>query len=94
MTARCATLAPSSGNARGRARLLRLAVIARGDDTADLALPSESPSLLAVSLGLSATFPDDHHMPKHGLVVYDARDAWRRECQDEATIGRRRGDGE
>jgi hypothetical protein len=30
------------------------------------------PRLLAVSLGLSALYPDDHEMLRRGLVVYDA----------------------
>lgn len=67
----------------GDPALHRLAVIVRGADTADLALSPESPGLLAVSLGLSAIFPDDHDMLKHGLVVYDALYAWCGACQDE-----------
>jgi hypothetical protein len=60
-----------------------LAVIVRGADTARLDLAPQSPGLLALSLGLSANFPDDHAMLEHGLVMYDALYAWCRECQGE-----------
>jgi rhodanese-related sulfurtransferase len=43
-----------------------LALIVRGADTARLELTPQSPGLLAVSLGLSANFPDDHAMLEHG----------------------------
>jgi hypothetical protein len=56
--------------------LQRLAVIVRGADTARLDLAPQAPGLLAVSLGLSHNFRDDHEMLKHGLVVYDALYAW------------------
>jgi hypothetical protein len=36
---------------------------------------------LAISLGLSRCFSDDHEMLKHGRVVYDALYAWCRELQ-------------
>ena len=60
-----------------------LAVTVRGADTARLDLAPQSPGLLALSLGLSANFPDDHAMLEHGLVMYDALYAWCRECQGE-----------
>jgi rhodanese-related sulfurtransferase len=60
-----------------------LAVIVRGADTARLDLAPQSPGLLALSLGLSANFTDDHAMLEHGLVMYDALYAWCRECQGE-----------
>jgi rhodanese-related sulfurtransferase len=60
-----------------------LAVIVRGADTARLELTPQSPGLLAVSLGLSANFADDHEMLEHGLTMYDAFYAWCRSCQDE-----------
>lgn len=62
----------------------RLAVIVRGADTARLDLAPQAPGLLALSLGLSAVFPDDHEMLRHGLVMYDALYAWCKSCQDEA----------
>lgn len=53
-----------------------LATIVRGADTGMPELAPEAPGLLAVSLGLSAMFEDDHEMLKHGIVVYDALYAW------------------
>jgi hypothetical protein len=49
-----------------------LAVIVRGADTGRLNLAPEAPGLLALSVGLSALFQDDHEMLKHGMVMYDA----------------------
>jgi hypothetical protein len=60
-----------------------LAVIVRGADTGRLDLAPEAPGLLAVSLGLSAMFEDDHEMLRHGLVVYDALYAWARRARGE-----------
>ncbi len=56
--------------------LCQLALIVRGADTGKLDLAAEAPGLLAISLGLSATFADDHDMLKHGFVIYDALYAW------------------
>ena len=53
-----------------------LARIVRGADTSRLDLTPQSPGLLAISLGLSRNFPDDHQMLEHGMVVYDALYAW------------------
>ena len=63
--------------------LRQLALIVRGADTSRPELTPQSPGLLAISLGLSAVFPDDHDMLRHGLVVYDALYAWCRSCQGE-----------
>ena len=63
--------------------LKRLALIVRGADTAKLELAPQSPGLLAVSLGLSRIFADDHEMLKHGMVMYDALYAWCKDGQDE-----------
>ena len=60
-----------------------LATIVRGADTAELDLAKEAPGLLAISLGLSRIFTDDHEMLDHGMLVYDALYAWCREGQDE-----------
>jgi rhodanese-related sulfurtransferase len=60
-----------------------LAVIVRGADTARLDLAPQAAGLAALSLGLSANFPDDHAMLEHGLVMYDAFYAWSRSCQGE-----------
>ena len=67
----------------GDPALAQLAVIVRGADTARLDLAPQAAGLLAVSLGLSRNFTDDHEMLKHGMVVYDALYAWCREGQDE-----------
>lgn len=56
--------------------LRELAAIVRGADTGKPALTPQSPGLLAVSLGLSALYPDDHEMLAHGMTVYDALYAW------------------
>jgi len=61
-----------------------VARIVRGADTARLDLAAQSAGLLAVSLGLSHLFVDDHLMLKHGFVVYDALYAWARYAQAEA----------
>jgi hypothetical protein len=63
--------------------LQQLAVIVRGADTSRLDLAPQAPGLLALSLGLSRLFHDDHEMLRHGLVMYDALYAWCRDCQKE-----------
>ena len=60
-----------------------LALIVRGADTGLLELTPQSPGLLALSLGLSANYQDDHDMLEHGLVMYDAFYAWCRSLQGE-----------
>ena len=64
--------------------LHQLAVIVRGADTARLNLAPQAPGLLALSLGLSRLFADDHEMLRHGMVMYDALYAWCGDCQNEA----------
>ena len=61
----------------------RLALIVRGADTGQLNLAPQSAGLLAVSLGLSRNFADDHAMLKQGMVIYDALYAWCRDGQSE-----------
>ncbi|HUW28045.1 MAG TPA: chromate resistance protein ChrB domain-containing protein [Sulfuriferula sp.] len=63
--------------------LQQLALIVRGADTARLDLAPEAAGLLAISLGLSRCFSDDHEMLKHGMVMYDALYAWCREGRAE-----------
>jgi len=63
--------------------LQQLAVIVRGADTSRHDLTPQSAGLFAISLGLSANFPDDHEMLKQGLVVYDALYTWCRRLQAE-----------
>jgi hypothetical protein len=61
----------------------RLAEIVRGADTGQPELTGQSGGLLAISLGLSETFADDHEMLKHGIVMYDALYAWCRKLHSE-----------
>jgi hypothetical protein len=63
--------------------LPQLALIVRGADTSRLDLTPQSAGLFAISLGLSATYADDHEMLAHGMVMYDALYAWCRSCQEE-----------
>ena len=56
--------------------LHELAVIVRAADTGALHLAPQAAGLLALSLGLSVMFSDDHEMLKHGMVAYDAFYAW------------------
>ena len=63
--------------------LQQLAVIVRGADTSRLDLSPQSAGLYALSLGLSQTFPDDHEMLRHGMVMYDALYAWCKSCRAE-----------
>jgi hypothetical protein len=65
------------------ANLHELALIVRGADTAQPELAPQCPGLLAISLGLSHNFPDDHEMLRHGFVVYDALYAWLKNVRDE-----------
>ena len=64
--------------------LQELATIVRGADTGRLDLSPQAPGLLALSLGLSALFQDDHEMLRHGMVMYDALFAWLKQARDEA----------
>ncbi|MBX3606664.1 MAG: chromate resistance protein [Piscinibacter sp.] len=64
--------------------LQRKATIVRGADTARPELAPQSAGLLAISLGLSHCFADDHTMLRHGMVLYDALHAWCSECPQEA----------
>ena len=63
--------------------LRHLAEIVRGADTGCPELTPQSPGLLAISLGLSHCYPDDHEMLGHGMVLYDALYAWCRSLTGE-----------
>lgn len=63
--------------------LARLALIVRAADTNHLELSPQAAGLLAVSLGLSRLFSDDHAMLRHGIVLYDALFAWCKEPHAE-----------
>ena len=58
------------------AALRRLARIVRGADTARPDLEPQAAGLLAVALGVSAAYDDDHEALARGMVVYDALYAW------------------
>jgi rhodanese-related sulfurtransferase len=58
-----------------------LATIVRGADTSRPDLAPQCEGLLAISYGLSANFPDDHEMLRHGMVIYDALYTWCRNRQ-------------
>jgi hypothetical protein len=63
--------------------LQQLAVIVRAADTDRLDLAPQAAGLLAISLGLSANFSDDHAMLSQGMIVYDALYSWCRSHQEE-----------
>ena len=63
--------------------LQHLARIVRGADTSRHDLTAQSGGLFAISLGLSANFPNDHEMLEHGIVIYDALYRWCRDLQSE-----------
>lgn len=60
-----------------------LAVIVRGADTNRADLAPQSAGLVALSLGLSEQYADDHEMLEHGMVMYDALYAWCRSTKSE-----------
>jgi hypothetical protein len=55
----------------------------RGADPGRPDLAPEAPGLLAMSLGLSRNYTDDHEMLKFGMVMYDALYAWAAEAHKE-----------
>ena len=61
-----------------------LAMIVRGADTGHPELAPQTAGLLAISLGLSLNFEDDHEMLKHGMTVYDALYSWCKRGKNEA----------
>ena len=63
--------------------LHELAVIVRGADTDRLDLAPQAAGLLAISLGLSQLFPDDHQLLARGFVIYDALYAWLQQAKGE-----------
>ena len=63
--------------------LAELAIIVRGADTARPELAPQAAGLLAISLGLSHLYREDHEMLGHGMVVYDALYAWCRHARGE-----------
>ena len=67
----------------GEPALDELAEVVRGADTGRLELAPQAAGLLAVSLGLSRLYKDDHEMLEHGMVVYDALYAWCKDGKEE-----------
>lgn len=63
--------------------LLLLADIVRGADTGHPEIAPQSAGLVALSLGLSRLYADDHEQLRQGMVLYDALYLWCREGQDE-----------
>jgi hypothetical protein len=63
--------------------LQQLATIVRGADTDRLDLAPQAAGLLAISLGLSRNFSDDHEMLKQGMIMYEALYSWCKELQEE-----------
>lgn len=63
--------------------LRELAVIVRGADTNRPDLAPQAAGLVALSLGLSEKYRDDHEMLEHGMVMYDALYAWCRSTKSE-----------
>jgi rhodanese-related sulfurtransferase len=58
-----------------------VATVVRGADTSRRNLAPQCEGLYAISFGLSANFPDDHEMLRHGLVIYDALYTWCRKSR-------------
>jgi len=63
--------------------LQQLAIIVRAADTDRLDLAPQAAGLLAISLGLSRNFSNDHEMLKQGMLIYDALYSWCKELQGE-----------
>lgn len=63
--------------------LTRLATIVRGADTDRVKIAPEAAGLLALSLGLSRMFEDDHGQLDAGMLVYDALYRWSRDATEE-----------
>ena len=60
-----------------------VAAIVRGADTARFDLAPQAAGLLAISLGLSHKFSDDHEQLERGFGIYDALLAWTRYVRQE-----------
>ena len=63
--------------------LHEIAVIVRGADTEHLDLAPQAAGLLAISLGLSRIYSDDHAQLAQGMIMYDALYAWARDAKQE-----------
>ena len=67
----------------GDPALHEIAVIVRGADTERLDLAPQAAGLLAISLGLSRNFANDHEQLAQGMVIYDALYSWARHVRSE-----------
>lgn len=56
--------------------LHQLAMIVRGADTDSHELSPICAGLLAITLGLSENYSDDHEMLDHCMIIYDALYSW------------------
>jgi hypothetical protein len=63
--------------------LHEIAVIVRGADTERLDLAPQAAGLLAISLGLSRNYADDHEQLAQGMIVYDALYSWAKHVRAE-----------
>jgi rhodanese-related sulfurtransferase len=63
--------------------LRELALIVRAADTDRHQLSPQAPGLLAISLGLSLAFADDHEQLESGMAVYDGLYHWCRSGRGE-----------
>jgi rhodanese-related sulfurtransferase len=63
--------------------LVRLAAIVRGADTSRMELAKEAAGLLAISLGLSRLYEDDHAMLEAAIPLYDALYAWCKNSKEQ-----------
>src|SRR5262249_48690581 len=66
------------------AALDHLATIVRGADTSRPDLTPQCECLLAISYGLSANYPNDYEMLRHGMIMYEALYRW---CRGRAHKG-------
>ena len=64
--------------------LQHVAEIVRAADTGKPEASPQAHGLLAISLGLSKNFSDDHEMLAQGMVLYDALYSWCLSLQHEA----------
>lgn len=63
--------------------LREIALIVRGADTERLDLAPQAAGLLAISLGLSRNYADDHEQLAQGMILYDALYAWATHARTE-----------
>ncbi len=63
--------------------LLRLATVIRAADTNSHMLSPQAAGLLAMSVGLSRQYRDDHDQLNAGMAIFDALYRWARDGQDE-----------